>query len=270
MHLFLVLILSLLLCRFLGNCFTSEVTPDETQSYLSSFVEGMTTNRRSQTKVPSAKKSSYDNKPLIENDNTTGPIVGAYVGDNKMPMGDYNSAYYGEEESDDEETVVEGMTSRGSSGSSSIKTFSGSNGNKASVISGPKGNKYAVTSTESNSSSNDDVNTYDDDNYSYNTASEENNYNNTSSQTTVKTYKKSEIPEGDEDLYILKSQVVPPVCPACPTSASCPREKPCPACPPCARCPEPAFTCKKVPNYSSTNDQYLPKPVLSDFSEFGM
>ena len=79
---------------------------------------------------------------------------------------------------------------------------------------------------------------------------------------------KSQIPHGDEDLYILKSQVVPPVCPACPTNTSCPREKPCPPCPPCARCPEPAFDCKKVPNYQSSNEQYLPKPMLSNFSSF--
>ena len=79
---------------------------------------------------------------------------------------------------------------------------------------------------------------------------------------------KSQIPEGDEDLYILKSQIVPPVCPACPESDNCPREKPPPPCPPCARCPEPAFDCKKVPNYKSNNDSYLPKPMLTDFSRF--
>ena len=78
------------------------------------------------------------------------------------------------------------------------------------------------------------------------------------------------IPPGDEDLYILKSEIVPPVCPACPTSESCPREKPCRPCPPCARCPEPAFECKKVPNYRAGNSDYLPKPVLNDFGEFGM
>lgn len=79
---------------------------------------------------------------------------------------------------------------------------------------------------------------------------------------------KNQIPKGDEDRYILKSQIVPPVCPACPTTSECPREKPCPACPPCARCPEPAFDCKKVPNYRSSNTQYLPRPMLTDFSGF--
>jgi hypothetical protein len=82
---------------------------------------------------------------------------------------------------------------------------------------------------------------------------------------------RSQIPPGDEDLYILKSQVVPPVCPACPPVMACPSEKQkCPPCPPCARCPEPAFECKKVPNYSGQNDSYLPQPVMSDFSQFGL
>ena len=48
---------------------------------------------------------------------------------------------------------------------------------------------------------------------------------------------------------------------------TCPEPQPCPA---CARCPEPSFDCKKVPNYSSTNSEYLPMPILNDFSTFGM
>ena len=44
----------------------------------------------------------------------------------------------------------------------------------------------------------------------------------------------------------------------------------CPPCPPCARCPEPAFDCKRVPVYRESDDRYLPRPVLSDFSTFGM
>jgi hypothetical protein len=117
---------------------------------------------------------------------------------------------------------------------------------------------------------------------------------------------KSMIPPGQEDLYILKSEVVPPVCPACPAcsrgvssgssnsgltpgngvkssnasnstgsfldsfSNNYMESTKCPPCPPCARCPEPAFDCKKVPNYNSINNSYLPMPVLSDFSNFGM
>jgi len=79
-----------------------------------------------------------------------------------------------------------------------------------------------------------------------------------------------DIPPGQEDMYILKSEIVPPVCPVCPQASACPRQEKCQPCPSCARCPEPAFECKKVPNYSSSNDNYLPRPVLADFSQFGM
>jgi hypothetical protein len=87
---------------------------------------------------------------------------------------------------------------------------------------------------------------------------------------------KSEIPPGDEDLYILKSEVVPPVCPKCPDLSidvkKLLHQKKCPPCPPCARCPEPAFECKKVPNYerAGSDDFLLPRPVLANFSQFGM
>jgi len=81
---------------------------------------------------------------------------------------------------------------------------------------------------------------------------------------------RSQIPPGQENLYILKSEIVPPVCPMCPSAASCPRQEKCPPCPACARCPEPSFECKKVPNYNAMNSSGLPMPVLNDFSSFGM
>ena len=73
----------------------------------------------------------------------------------------------------------------------------------------------------------------------------------------------------DEDLYILKSKIVPPVCPKCPDVKACPRQKPCPPCPACARCPEDKFTCKKVPDYDAIDTREVPKPILNDFSSFG-
>jgi hypothetical protein len=81
----------------------------------------------------------------------------------------------------------------------------------------------------------------------------------------------NEIPPGDEDLYIKKSEVVPPVCPKCPDVTACPsmKEK-CPPCPACARCPEPAYQCKLVPNYDSLDNDVVPRPVLTDFSNFGI
>ena len=88
----------------------------------------------------------------------------------------------------------------------------------------------------------------------------------------------SQIPPGQKDQYILKSQIVPPVCPACPPQLSCPSKAKCPACPapepvqpcpPCARCPESPFTCKKVPDYTSPSvGGVLPRPMLNDFSQF--
>jgi hypothetical protein len=97
------------------------------------------------------------------------------------------------------------------------------------------------------------------------------------------------IPPGNEDLYILKSEVVPPVCPACPPPIlKCGDDKPPPPCPPCARCPEPRFDCKKVPNYGSgnlganyfggggqfgsmpsTSGNFLPYPSVSNYNSFG-
>jgi len=66
-----------------------------------------------------------------------------------------------------------------------------------------------------------------------------------------------DIPQGQHDLYILKSQVVPPVCPACPVIEKDSGKK-CQPCPPCGRCPEPSFTCKKVPNYKNMDETKLP------------
>jgi len=121
--------------------------------------------------------------------------------------------------------------------------YYGPSGGQATTVSGSNGNTIAATSTD----------------YS------------TSLPTGIPA---SQIPAGQEDLYILKSEVVPPVCPKCPEaivqSSDTFDTSKCPPCPPCARCPEPAFDCKKVPNYNSFNPDFMPVPVLTDFSNFGM
>ena len=80
---------------------------------------------------------------------------------------------------------------------------------------------------------------------------------------------RDQIPNGQEDMYILKSQALTPICPACPPppkvdcDQKCGKAK-CPPCPPCARCPEPQFDCMKVPNYNTTNlNQNLPIPWMA-------
>jgi len=214
-HLFLILLLSLIFCCCLGR---------------PSYYEGMSSART-----------------------VTGP------------QGNSASVYTGSGGN----TVV--RTSKGSSNdtsSYSANTYTGPEGNSANTYTGPQGNTAVTTSNDTSSYS---ANTYT--GPQGNSAIVANGPQGqavvATSDNTVNGISSSQIPSGQEDLYILKSQVVPPVCPVCPSAASCPRQEACQPCPPCARCPEPSFECKKVPNYASSNDQYLPRPVLSDFSTFG-
>lgn len=85
----------------------------------------------------------------------------------------------------------------------------------------------------------------------------------------MKAVAKSSIPKGDEDLYILKSQVVPPVCPKCPDVKKCDTKKDCPPCPAPQRCPEKPYECKMVPKYTDPQvSKHLPRPVLNSFDSF--
>ena len=87
--------------------------------------------------------------------------------------------------------------------------------------------------------------------------------------SNTETFKKSDIKPGDEDLYILKSQIVPPVCPRCPEPVVIEKNN-CPPCPACERCPEPTYKCEMVPNYDSgaSDGTQMPRPFLNDFSQF--
>ena len=105
----------------------------------------------------------------------------------------------------------------------------------------------------------------------YNKNDERKNTRGSKNRSSLNGIPRSQIPEGNEDLYILKSQIVPPVCPVCPPVVSCSKDKEkCAPCPPCGRCPEPAFECRKVPNYNSNDEDFLPRPILNNFSQFGM
>lgn len=168
--------------------------------------------------------------------------------------------------------IMEGYS--GSNRSAKATTYSGSGGNQATVVQGQDGNtvvkgpnnNYAVSSNDAYTAPQANITAT-----SYTGPAGNTGYSVTGPQgNTAYGIPASQIPPGQEDLYILKSEVVPPVCPACPTISECPRQEPCPPCPPCGRCPEPAFECKKVPNYTTNDDRYLPRPVLADFSQFGM
>ena len=173
---------------------------------------------------------------------TSAPLTSTqYYGSTGSPVqtSSYSTAYYS-----------------GSNGGSAT-TYSGANGGSAGAATGPQGNTaYYAQGPQGNTVAGTTSNSQD-------------YYN-----SLPPGIPRSQIPAGQEDLYILKSQVVPPVCPVCPSVTSSSndpdKEAKCPPCPPCARCPEPSFECKKVPNYSVIDNQYLPQPVLSDFSTFGM
>jgi hypothetical protein len=181
----------------------------------------------------------------------------------------------------------------------SAKMITDSNGNQAVEITGPNGSKLVYTGDNAYTynSQDDTINQYDSNNNTTGTDVNETTYYgpNGGQATTVtgpggNTYasydssayynslpqgvSRSQIPAGEEDLYILKSQVIPPVCPACPnpivqSSDSTDVEK-CPPCPACMRCQESPYECKKVPTYKAFNQDFMPVPVLSDFSSFGM
>lgn len=189
--------------------------------------------------------------------------------------------------------------------SGSVETYTGPNGNTAKIITDSNGNKsveiklsngnkiyYKPGNTYNNDTSNVNYdNTYEPYNNGFSSSSYTGPRGNTAttytgpqgnSATTINNddYYNSlpegiyrhQIPPGEEDKYILKSQVVPPVCPKCPDvqcSTSFDETK-CPPCPACERCPEPSFSCEKVPNYNAFNPKTMPLPVLSDFSSFGM
>uniref|UniRef100_A0A6C0D7T5 Uncharacterized protein n=1 Tax=viral metagenome TaxID=1070528 RepID=A0A6C0D7T5_9ZZZZ len=197
-------------------------------------------------------------------------------------------------------------------------TFYGPGGGSARFFTGKDG-QYAVEETKANG----DTTIYTSSNtYTFNYKDKEKSYDNSGSKsksdsleysndkkggqnkTSASEVTKGNIPHGKEDLYILKSQIVPPVCPVCPTAAMCADKikAKCPPCPACARCPEPNFDCKKVPSYYSNSESRnpyssysrggggggggfdatgsfnrtggssgnMPVPVMSDFSTFGM
>jgi hypothetical protein len=178
------------------------------------------------------------------------------------------------------------------SGSGSVETYRGPNGNTAKIITDSNGNKSVeIRLSNGNKIYYKPRNIYEPYNNGFSSSSYTGPRGNTATTytgpqgnntTTINNddYYNSlpegiyrhQIPPGEEDKYILKSQVVPPVCPKCP-DVQCSTtfdETKCPPCPACERCPEANFSCEKVPNYNAFNPKTMPLPVLSDFSSFGM
>lgn len=231
-HLFIILLFALLLCSCLGGFLREGMTSSQ------NTYTGSKGNSATVTTGPDG------NKAVTGPDGNTSTFnTSSNNGSNTLSNRNYNSesvsasAYTGPRGN----TIVSGPNNNAAIvddtyDNYSSDTYSGPAGNSATVVSGPGGGSAVITDTNNN----------------------------------VNGISYSDIPPGQQDMYILKSQIVPPVCPACPVASACPRQEACPPCPACERCPEPAFECKKVPNYASANDNYLPRPVMSDFSQFGM
>jgi hypothetical protein len=159
-----------------------------------------------------------------------------------------------------------------------VKKFYGPNGNNATIVSGNDGKKaLKITTNDGKTIIFTADNTYnyqsvDKTMFEGDTSNKYPTYNDAfTTQSNAQGIPKSMIPPGQEDLYILKSEVVPPVCPKCPDPILKCEDKKCPPCKPCGRCDEPDFTCQKVPNYNAlAKKDFIPIPVLNDFSTFGM
>ena len=333
--LFIILLLGLILCSFLGgNCYTEGFTTEV------SNITGVKGNKGT-APVTSSDDISVDNSSPTAPPTSppTATPTTPYDNYNHYDQTSYPTKYYGPNgttatvintngtftlavtETNGTTTIYNVDKSTSSTDTSSISktTFYGQNGGTAKVTTDNNGNYlikvtqpdgtvivYTVTNTQSTifpppQQPTTQSSTYSSEqNYSYYNSPNSNSMYNSTLPPGIP---KSMIPPGQEDLYILKSQVVPPVCPACPAcgtnlphppvdpnslpppsmasslsnyfsstpnSSTSSAEK-CPPCPACARCPEPAFECKKVPNYNSAgSSKYLPMPVVSDFSSFGM
>ena len=319
--LFIILLLGLILCSFLGRCysegFTSSSSTTATEPNIG--VTATTSSYGSGNNAANNVANSYDNYDHYSGSAHPTTFYGPNGGTAKLVNANGQYAITLTDSNGQTTTyMVQGAdASTGTSTPNSImanvsnKTFYGPNGGSASVYASTNGqyaieitlpngtstiytatNSYmyndqsaasaaadspvAPTSTTTTAPTTDYTNNYKNNYYndpsltanggsSSSSANEDGTYDSSMPQGIPK----GMIAPGQEDLYILKSEIVPPVCPACPQSGACPRKEKCPACKPCGRCPEPNYNCKLVPNYSASN-QYLPTPVLNSFSTFGM
>jgi len=214
-------------------------------------------------------------KPISSNENASSPFNSNYSAYNNTPSTYFGSTGVNGANTSNSNKAYNDLRSRSRSpspsrsskpSSSSASSSASSKPSSSSASSKPSPSSSSSASSKPSPSSSSSASYPFDSQTTRNSMFPSYDYSNSLPQGIPK----SQIPRGHEDLYILKSEVVPPVCPVCPSAAMVPRQEPCPACPACARCPEPSFECKKVPNYNANNNQYLPVPVLSDFSSFGM
>lgn len=281
---FIILLFALILSSFLGNIASESfvVASDSsgnTTNYITNSAVG--TSTFSSTTDENTGNTTYDNynhynKTADTNSNLISGTV--FYGENggeaivitgsdgqkliKIVLpNEYTPYIY---------TYISVNTWKGPNGTATL--IQSSNGNKALSISLNNGQTYVYTISNTSSSTSGTSNTSS-------TSASNTSYNmpvststdNSSLDSTTTGISKNMIPPGDEDLYVLKSSIIPPICPMCPSPIiTNDSKKDCPPCPACARCPEPSFECKKVPNYNAVNNSLIPQPVLTDYSQYGM
>ena len=323
LYIFLILLFGLILCSFLGgNC---GVEGFEDKIAQQTGVSGADTELYTTTTTESKDKTSYDNYNHYNGESTNLGNGAVFYGPNGgkiavVTSGDGQQFLQLTTANSTSPIMFSSKPPASESNSASVTTFHGPNGATATIVNTENGQR-ALKVTSANGTTiytpnqviqyngslgeqmqpNNFDSTYDQTSYNQPSATM-NNSDNKYNSYLPPGIPASQIPKGQEDLYILKSEVVPPVCPMCPSN-SIARQEPCPACPPCGRCPEASFECKKVPNYDAANDisngnsnsnygnsnssnynnssnsnnygnsninSYVPVPVLSDFSTFGM
>ena len=252
LHIFLILLTSLILCSCLGMCSTStkEGYTSSTYDNYGKYYSNLNDANISATDWSQGLDNRYNNPYYNKNDEFNKRYDKDY---DRYLYRKYGYSYKDDLNGGDKNDSSSYMISTSFKNNKKYDDYNNNNNNPRrrrndifnSVSSGAiNGSIFSNTNTNNNTSSNND--------------------NNNNNGVT-----RNQIPSGREDLYILKSQALTPICPACPSlpkvdcDKKCGKSK-CPPCPPCARCPEPQFNCVKVPNYNTTNlNQNLPIPWMS-------
>ena len=305
LFLFVILLSSLILCAVLGTRYSFENFTTNSTDVANGQVNTVTTNQGNTYGAAVDASGNLINTYGV-NGSVSSNISDSY---NHYTGNSYPSILYGPAgetaqvvQKDGTDVIIikypNGNTEvyyAGQNSSGNANKYMGPNGSYATIITTTDGKKAIKLYTQNGATVIfTDTNAYiykstdqpiDNTSYDTNTSSSGTSYDDAFANTTPYTssntngeynstlptgVSKNEIPAGQEDLYILKSEVVPPVCPACPNPIIAANvSKKCNACPPCGRCPDPAFHCKKVPTYSSENVN-VPQPILGDFTSFGM
>ena len=247
LHIFLIILVALILCSCLGMCSQKE-----------GYMNNDTSNDSNKTYHSYGKYYDNKNDANISATDWSQGLDATYNNPYYNKNDDFHKNYKKDDYSYKDDDLNGGNNNDSSSYmiSTSYKNNNGKNYGSY--------NKYNRRENGNNNNMFDSVSTGAMNGSIYSNSGDDNGGNYDSDGVT-----QDQIPNGQEDLYILKTQALPPICPAYPPPPkvncgdTCGKSK-CQPCPPCARCPEPQFNCVKVPNYNTTNiDQNLPIPWMS-------